>query len=165
MDLGLDALTDDQLLELLDQACAQLSQREGYVRDMAQLTIVTGAERLKAKKKALSEAVEKVLSDDRRRIAVFIETEVRKEYAAGQLRLMTAGQEAAEVVKAEKEAMLKLAREVQGSAGDPKLRFFLDLQPGQIQMKYGSQVTTVRGPPPAAAVRELFDHVMQLVDL
>lgn len=56
-DLGLAILTDDQLLELLTEACQELGQRDPVVRDLAQKQIYAEAERVKAYKGAIKKAV------------------------------------------------------------------------------------------------------------
>ena len=128
-DLGLDALTDDQLLDLLGQACMELSARDPMVRNLAQVTIDTEAEKLKIKQEAektklfskkeaietFKSAAEGALKKARReyenQILTEIAVEVRKMVSAGEITLLTADQEAAVAVKAEIQARITLIDE------------------------------------------------------
>lgn len=56
-DLGLSSLNDDQLLELLIEACQELGQRDPIVRNLAQKQIYAEAERIKTYKAAIQDAV------------------------------------------------------------------------------------------------------------
>lgn len=62
-DLGLNTLNDDQLLDLLTEACAELGQRDPVVRNLAQKQIYAEAERVKAYKDAVGDAVKKARAD------------------------------------------------------------------------------------------------------
>lgn len=60
MDLGLNTLTDDQLLDLLEQACGELANRDRLVREWAQGVISDEAEKLQARREAALEAREEL---------------------------------------------------------------------------------------------------------
>jgi uncharacterized membrane-anchored protein YjiN (DUF445 family) len=57
MNLGLSQLTDDQLMELLIEMCAELANRDPIVRLQAQKEIYTEANKLKDKREAMKQAI------------------------------------------------------------------------------------------------------------
>lgn len=89
-DLGLSALTDDQLLNLLEEACNELAGRAGFVRELAQETITNSAKKMEAAKEAMEEAVEEAMSDYRRLMKQEAKEELTAGIAAGTIRLLPA---------------------------------------------------------------------------
>lgn len=53
MSLGLETLNDDQLIELLQEACGELIKRDPVVRKVAQEVVVTEAQRLELVRREL----------------------------------------------------------------------------------------------------------------
>ncbi len=158
-DLGLNTLTDDQLLDLLQQACAELSVRDPLVRNLAQVTIDAEAEKLKIKQeaekqrlfgekeaietfqKAVDNAVKKVRQDYQNQIALEVQTEIRKGVTAGDISLLSAEQEAAVAVRAEIQQRIALIDEAIGrlksagvSVGD---RFAFEITSNYIAFTHG----------------------------
>ena len=88
MDLGLSALTDDQLLDLLQQACGELVTRDPFVRGLAQAAIFTESEKLDVIKKEAKKAVENVRREYTQQIGKEVAQSVRDSYKAGKLRLL-----------------------------------------------------------------------------
>jgi len=82
MDLGISLLTDDQLLELLQEACVELGNRDPVVRKIAQSVISTEAERTKLRREAVHGAVKEVrkryVRQLKQEIQEQLEIEVRK---------------------------------------------------------------------------------------
>lgn len=111
MDLGLRDLTDDQLLELVEQTCQELAARDPYVRQMAQGTITTEAERLAAKRKAVKEAITDAMAIYIQGIRTETAAEVRAGVKNGTIRLLTPAQEARVAVDSTFEAKIKLIDE------------------------------------------------------
>ncbi len=132
MNLGLDKLTDDQLLDLLKEACGELSQRDGYVRTIAQATIVTEADKLNTAKAAAKKAIE---SEKRKYLGLLtseIEAAVREEVKSGSLILVPSGEEADFIVSAERSARTKLLKELNASSKQPQKGFTLTVTVDQI---------------------------------
>jgi hypothetical protein len=119
MDLGLSELDDDQLLELLNQACGELAARQPYVREMAQKTIFDHAEKLEVAKEAMAAAVERVRQEYITQLTLEVAAEVRKQHKSGELRLISPEHETALAIRAEmvererliEEALAALERE------------------------------------------------------
>ena len=114
MDLGLSELTDDQLLDLLDQACAELAQRDGYVRQLAQQTIVRGAQKRDAIAEALEPVVRRVkqnyIDQLKRDAAEELEAAMREGLQSGSIRL-DISEETAAVIEAVREGQARFSRE------------------------------------------------------
>ena len=139
MDLGLGELTDDQLLDLLEQACNELATRDGYVRKFAQQTIVSGAEKAKIARDALVGAAERVKADYIRQIRSEVEQDVRAAVASGEIRL-DAIEEQRAIVEASLESKIKIIDEMVGKLkagkGD---RFFCEIQGTLVTVNFGKQ--------------------------
>lgn len=103
MDLGLEELTDDQLLDLLQQACLELARRDGYVRQLAQRTIVTAAEKMKALREVAEPLVLQIKREYIAQLKQEVESEMREALQSGVIRLNMA-EETAAVVAAVQEA-------------------------------------------------------------
>lgn len=111
MDLGLEQLTDDQLLELVQEACHELAARDPYVRGMAQHTITTEADRVTLQRAMLKEAVTAVAGAYVEQIRKETFDEVREGVRAGTIRLLTPAQEARALVESTLAAKIKLIDE------------------------------------------------------
>jgi hypothetical protein len=104
MDLGLKNLTDDQLLELLQEACHELGFRDAGVRRLAQDCIFEEAERLKLAKVAAKRSIEQ--ARERYKEGLIVElakdaTETLEEMLeTGEVQLFTPGEESELVVHA-----------------------------------------------------------------
>lgn len=144
MDLGISLLTDDQLVELLQEACAVLAQRDPIVREAAQKTIDKEAEKLKKKREAALQTIRTLdnqIADLKRAIEVAVR-EVEKDYIAqlrqevfemvqaevnsGQLKLVTPKREAEWVVEATQLAQEALRNHVGPAQFDAGRRQIID---------------------------------------
>lgn len=109
MDLGLKQLSDDQLVDLLQQACQELGQRAGFVRDAAQQVICTEAEKMLVFKSSLQKAV--IIA--RQTFIAQLDSEVReivcKGVEDGSIRLVSVDEETAEVARTSRETLLQLS--------------------------------------------------------
>ena len=118
MDLGLNTLTDDQIVDLLDQVLTELVGREHYVRTAAQQTILTQSQKLKALKGCLKDAVLLASAEFEEQLKADVCKWVEDEVAAGQIKLFTAKEEADMVAQADaahrdflrREALVEQAR-------------------------------------------------------
>jgi hypothetical protein len=109
--LGLDALSNDQLLALIEETAEELIARDPWIRNMAQATLTTAAERLALRRGALEEAIQEtarafVLSIKAEEVAA-----LREALANGTARLLTSEQEARAVVDATLQARIALIDE------------------------------------------------------
>lgn len=147
MDLGLDQLTDDQLLELLGQACESLARREHYVRQMAQKTIVDQATKMKAFRAALEEAVLKTRLQYLEDLKNDVSAEVRTAARNGEIKLLTPSQEAKAVVTAALETRIALIDEAvadlrRGIGASEK--FFFEISGDQVTVSFGQNRVQAR---------------------
>lgn len=123
MDLGLGQLTDDQLLELIQEACREVAARDPYLRGMAQHTITTAADRVTLQRAMLKEAVTAVAGAYVEQIRTETFEEVREGVRNGTVRLITPAQEARVLVESTLEAKIKLIDETVAKiekAAEPK---------------------------------------------
>lgn len=139
-DLGLNALTDDQLLNLLQEACGELAARDPFVRGLAQQQIFTEAEKVKALKEGAAKAVEALKREYCKSISADIANAVRSSHKAGKLQLLNAEQEANVVVDAEIHTRIALIDEAVAKlkAGTSE-RFALEITPAYIAFCDGGQ--------------------------
>jgi hypothetical protein len=112
MDLGLGELTDDQLLELVNQACAELVVRDPFIRQMAQSTITTWSEQLILKRAMIKEAVTALAGAYIEQIRKETFAEVKAAVSAGEARLLSPTQEARVVVESTIEAKIQMIDEL-----------------------------------------------------
>ena len=111
MDLGLGELTDDQLLELLQEACRELGRRDPYLRGLAQHTITTEAERTALERGMAQEAVKALAGSYVEQIRQETFHEVKKGVRNGTIGLLTPAQEARVAVESSMEARIRLIDE------------------------------------------------------
>jgi hypothetical protein len=111
MDLGLKALDDDQLIELLGQCCNELAERDPVVRDLAQSAIFGEAEKLRLMKESAKEAVEEARSEYIEDLHREVGAEVRRAVQAGEIRLLSPAEESREVAIGDLETRVKLLDE------------------------------------------------------
>lgn len=122
MNLGLSQLSDDQLVELLAEICAEAAARDPFVRkaaqdainsqaaklkliqDTAKRSIRSHAQKLEDLKAACDSAVNICLQQYRQQLETDVVTEIHSEIMAGTYRPMTPTQEAAVVVGAAQRA-------------------------------------------------------------
>lgn len=139
MDFGISALTDDQWLELMKQACADGVQRHPAVREMAQQAIYDANEQMRVAKESLEEALEEARSEYRQFLKAEALEFVRAGINDGSLRLQP-DQEEVMVVQSTLEAHIALIDETVkmlqkgGSTG----RFFCEIDHATLTMSYGS---------------------------
>lgn len=110
-DLGISALNDDQLLNLLTEACAVVAERDPTVRKLAQKTVTTEAERLKLMREAVESAVILVRRELESTIKQQAEEELREAVARGEVRITGIDEEIKWAVESEKEARQKVVAE------------------------------------------------------
>jgi hypothetical protein len=108
MDLGLDQLSDDQLLDLLQEVLGNLAGRDGYVRNLAQSTIFSEAERLKAMRESMRDAVDQAKAEYISKLKSEIQQAVAKDLEDPATRLVSADQEQFLVAEGTLEARLQL---------------------------------------------------------
>lgn len=141
MDLGLNKLTDDQLLELLQQACAELAIRDHYVRNLAQQTIFTEAEKLKAMKQEMEGAVAAAKAEHVAQLRQEIEAEVRRAVSAGEIQLFQPGEEPKIVVQTDLDVRAKMIQEIKAREQEMRqgsVQMLLALRPGgTVMLKVG----------------------------
>ncbi len=127
--LGLDQLTDDQLLELVVETCQELVERDPCVRNLAQATITTEAEQLAVKRAAVKKAVAAVTGEYMKQIQEETLAEVREGVRKGTIRLLTSAQEARVAVDATYEAKIKVIDETVAAIQQGKHRAVEPMRP------------------------------------
>jgi len=103
-DLGASELTDDQLVDLLQEACAELAQRNYVVRNAAQQVILDEAEKMKIMQKAINKVRKQFAGEIRSQI----QKEIAQEVKLGNVRIMTPAEEARLIAKYTNEALNEL---------------------------------------------------------
>ena len=130
MDYGISALTDDQLIELLAQACGELGTREFHVRRLAQQTIIDGAEKLRVAEAAAVCAIERAINSYVLQINAEVAKEVGDAIKTGAIRLVSPAQEADIVAVATLRAKIGAAKELIAKMEKGDERFFVEVEPG-----------------------------------
>ncbi len=113
MSLGCNELTDDQLLDLLQEILAELTTRHHDVRTFAQRAIVTGAEKLAFQREALEKAIEVAKQDYVASLNKEVKENVKQLVASGEIKLMTSEQEAAHISLTDSQVKLEILKEIQ----------------------------------------------------
>lgn len=112
MDLGLKQLSDDQLVELLQEACAELGTREHYVRTAAQNVIQDEAEKMHVFQRLLGEAVSKTRAQFVKQLEKEVYRWVESGVKDGSIRIVNPDQEAALLVEASQVAIEAIEHDV-----------------------------------------------------
>lgn len=165
MDLGLHQLTDDQLMNLLQEVCGELATRDPMVRNAAQQTIFDEGEKLDATKRALREAVEAAKAEYRKQIKQEALDAVRAAVASGEIVLLSSAEEGKAVAEATLEAKLALIDEAMEAVrkGGSVERFFFEIRPGLTTVSYGSRRVEARHSLNSQAISALADHLRKLL--
>lgn len=164
-DLGLNTLTDDQLLDLLQEACAELGQRDPVVRTLAQKSIYAEADRIRVFKDSIEGAVEKARREYEASIRKESEDLVRNAVATGQWSPMTSTEEGRMAVDTEREIKQRMVLEADKALQLPTgPNLWLHIQPQCVKASYtdsngtrqtqGVKVTQAKVDRVMAALRE-----------
>lgn len=100
MDLGLSSLTDDQLVELLQEACCELAKRAWFVREAAQKVIVTNAEKMQNMRHYYEMAIKKERTKYFEALREEVFRETHDQVIEGWIRVATVEEETDAIVKA-----------------------------------------------------------------
>ena len=111
VDLGLRELTDDQLFELIRQACDELVARDPYLRNLAQATVTAYAEELTVRRAAMKEAVTIAMEAYIAAIREEAAEDLREALQRGEARLLTPEQEGKAAADSTLEAKIQLIDE------------------------------------------------------
>jgi hypothetical protein len=137
MDLGLRALTSDQKLELLKQLCEVLVEEDPIIRNLAQQTITTAAERRVTMIAMGKKAVDAVCGAYIESIRQETFQAVQAGFADGSIKLLNSTQEARIVVEATYEAKIAKAEEL-----------IRTIEEGKHPPAKAKRTTTTAPPPP-----------------
>lgn len=139
MSLGLEELSDDQLVDLIGAACDEAGRRHPIVRKATQGRITTAAEdatyRVAAAKSAIRRARRRYLLELRNEVMAHVEEGVK----AGEIKLIANGTELQEIAKADEAAKRKLIGMMLKIKGNSRLT--LNIHAGVVTLYDG--VTTV----------------------
>jgi hypothetical protein len=111
VDLGLNALTDDQLLSLLQEVLGEFIQRDEYLRSLAQNVIDGVARDAKVAEEILAESLDQALDEYRTKLKTEVMEHLRAGLQDGSVRLLTAQQEADLLFESSLENKIKLIDE------------------------------------------------------
>ena len=135
--LGLELLTDDQLLDLLQEACAELGQRDPVVRNLAQKSIYAEAERLKVYKDSIAQAIAKARDNYELSVRKEVEAAIQEEVKSGRWNPMASGEEADLIVAADREVKQRIVMEAQKALQHPTgPNLWLHIQPGCVKASF-----------------------------
>lgn len=138
MDLGLSELTDDQLLELLQEACGELAQRDPFVRDLAQKDVFDQAEKLRLAKEAALEAIQQVQREYIAGLKTEMAEKIRAGVKDGTVRLVPPEVEEKEAQEATLETKIALIDEaVANLKRGSRERFFFEIAGDLVTISFG----------------------------
>lgn len=142
--LGLDQLTDDQLLDLLTEACAELGQRDPLIRNLAQKAIYAEAERVKVFKTSIEAAVAAAKADYEKAVRKEARKLVDDSVKRGKWSPMGANEEVCLAVAAEVERRKELISEAEKALGSTEQKLWLSISATSINASYMYQGLTRR---------------------
>lgn len=161
MNLGLNQLSDDQVLELLQEILAEFGSRAHYVRHLAEELVLTEAEKAKAARDACERARAKALADFRERIYRDILPEVEAAMTEGRWAPMDADEESAYIPEATRRAVAEI--EARLNAGSPH-GFVLSNSNGQLKIQMGDiQIQSRRVWRDPSRVQRFCDQLLQIL--
>lgn len=165
MSLGTNQLSDDQLLELLKEACNELAVRAAPVRDAAQKVIVTGAESIKIHEKVFTEAAVTVRREYEKQLYAETYEHVQLLVKNGSAMLADSGEEARLAIEAEKKAFASLTAQAVQMLG-PNAKFELRIRGSAITITTQDNATlTVRHTLNEREVRDLSQLVARIIGI
>ena len=166
MDYGLQTLTADQCIELLQEVLQELTRRDHVARQVAQQTIDQAAEVKRAQAEAFGEALEKLHKEHVAGLKKEIEDEMRRDLQNGSLRLLNAEEEAALVKEAALEARIRLIDEAMASLKSgkaPSDRFFLEIRGDTITMALNNRRVQTKHALTSAAIADLSERLHRVL--
>jgi hypothetical protein len=148
MALGCSSLTDDQLVELLLEACNELVTRDGYVVSAAQREIdliaekqkaarLSTAQKLKALEEAYTDAVVIVKTEFQRQLTKEVLELVRRDVQSGKLRMATPAEEGNLVRDAELAAKQRILQEIREKLIQEKYTLSIQICGSQVTVCFG----------------------------
>ena len=156
MDLGLKNLTDDQTLELLHEVLNELATRDGYVRQLAQQSILDETEKKRAYTEALETAVHKAKQEYVAQITQETLEAVRKGVQEGTVRLIDPSEEAKQVAIATLEAKIALIDEaVDQIKKGTRDRVYFQIDSTGLTFCMGTQRVETRKPVSSSRITEV----------
>lgn len=142
MSLGCNELTDDQLLEILQESLDELAQRSGVVREYAQKMVLKGAEKVKIEEDVLKNALEAVRNEYKSKLTSEVLKDLRQMVEAGEVRLISPADEANLSLEAERIAFRKLLAEAEKKMANTE-EFSFSIRGPSVTINFGSQHHTV----------------------
>lgn len=166
MSLGTNQLSDDQLLELLQEACNELAVRAGPVREAAQEVIVTGAESIKIHEKVFTEAAVTARREYEKQLYAETYEHVQLLVKNGSAMLSDSGEEARLAIEAEKKAFAELTKQQAAQAVGHNAKFDLRIRGPEIMITtQGNATLTVRHTLNEQEVRDLSALVARIIGI
>lgn len=162
MPLGCDTLTDDQLVELLQEACSELACRSDLVRNHAQRVIKDGAWQMRLKLEALDTEVNLARQAEINKIKQETKEDVRRMLTTGEIRLMKPVEEADLALQAQKDALVELLAEITASqaTGD---NFHIWIRGPLISASFGAKAFDVRHNLTKTQISLMGDYLTQVI--
>ena len=140
MNLGLDQLTNSQLLELLQQAWMEVGTRSAYTQYCAVDDNESAAEKLRSFEAMVLEQTGEMRQIERERARAAIAEEIRKAVATGEIRLLSAKDEATIVRDVTMETKIALIDEaVAGLKSRAGKRFTCEINGVYVKLSYGRE--------------------------
>jgi len=110
--LGLDQLTDGQLLELLQEAWAEVSTRSAITQSLAVQDNRTAAEKMQEFQSLIGRSIDEHRRLERAQLKDLVDQEARRELEAGELRLLSPEEEASLITEATLTARISVLKVV-----------------------------------------------------
>ena len=112
MNLGLEGLTDDQLVSLLQEVLQECASRDPIIRKIGQGKIDDEAEMLKLKREAMKHAYDLARRDYLKGLGKELKAAFKKDALNGKIQLVTAAEEAEVVNAAARKAVSEAKQEL-----------------------------------------------------
>jgi hypothetical protein len=144
MNLGLDQLTDSQLLELLQQAWVEVATRSAIVQNLALEDNRSMAEKVNEFKRLYESNVEEQRGLARLNLNMAITAEIAKEVLSGDLRLLSPEEEAKIVAVADTAARLKLIEKLQEELRNGNVALSLTVSGPVVTVKHSGATNEYR---------------------
>lgn len=162
MPLGCDKLTDDQLVELLQEACSELACRSDLVRNHAQRVIKGGAWEMEQKLKALEQEVTAARRSYVDQIKQETKEDVRRMLTTGEIRVVKPAEECDMAVQAHKDALVEILAEIEAGQRTGQ-NFHMWIRGPLISATFGSKTIDVRHSLTKAQIALMGDYLTEVI--
>ena len=164
MNLGLDQLTDGQLLELLQQGWAEVATRSAIVQNLAVEDNRSMAEKMDEFKAIYEASTEEHRRNLRGQLKAAIRDEVVSQAASGELRLLPVEEEARLIASADMSTRLELIEKLQEELRKGNVALSLTVSGPVVTVKHGGAMNEYRHSLSARQIEAIAGSLRVLLD-